>query len=395
MNTRSAGITTSLLFFTALGVACSSSADRSGFGDPPADKSDAGESFGDGENDHKCTDRSDPDFDSDKDGYPVKFDCDDCDPNVNNGSFEIAENGVDDDCNGDVDEEPDSSDADISIDTSDAFEAARAIGLWKKADPKGRDWGVIAAAWVLPDGKKLSDLRGAGVVPSFGVNEPPSGSTMLALSSGYARAPDQDGWEESMTKGYESGTPAGYPKESKACEGVASGEAHDGTSLLLKIRVPSNVKSFSYQQFFLTHEYPRYICSTYNDFFVTIMTPKPAGQKDGNIAFDQDGNPISVNNSLLQVCEPSEETPTPFPCPLGNELLAGTGFDHSGGFGPDEPGGGTGWLTTSAPVKPGSEITLLFSIWDSGDTSLDSTVLIDDFQFSLDDAKIVTKPTVK
>jgi hypothetical protein len=37
-------------------------------------------------------------------------------------------------------------------------------------------------------------------------------------------------------------------------------------------------------------------------------------------------------------------------------------------------------------VKPGDTITLLFTIWDSGDGVWDSTVLIDKFQWSADGA---------
>jgi len=39
----------------------------------------------------------------------------------------------------------------------------------------------------------------------------------------------------------------------------------------------------------------------------------------------------------------------------------------------------TGWLTSSAPVKGGEEITLRWAIWDTGDSALDSTVLVDGF----------------
>ena len=186
-------------------------------------------------------------------------------------------------------------------------------------------------------------------------------------------------------KGYTHGTPSGYPKESPACPGVTTGKARDGVALELKIRVPSNALSFSYQQNFFTQEYPVFICSTYNDFFVTMMDPVPDGLADGNIAFDQDTNPISVNNSLLQVCEPGTHEGKTFGCPLGTDTLNGTGF---------EDGAATGWLTTSAPVTPGSEITLRFAIWDSGDGRLDSTTLIDDFKFSVEGADgTQTKPS--
>jgi hypothetical protein len=109
------------------------------------------------------------------------------------------------------------------------------------------------------------------------------------------------------------------------------------------------------------------------------MEPKPANLPDGNIAFDQDGNPISVNNSLLQVCQPQSAGGKQFNCPLGNSFLSGTGFEGHAA---------TGWLTTTAPVDTvrGKEITLTWAIWDQGDGILDSTALIDDFQWSVDAA---------
>ena len=106
---------------------------------------------------------------------------------------------------------------------------------------------------------------------------------------------------------------------------------------------------------------------------VVLYDPAPAGLADGNSAFDQDGNPISVNNSLLQVCDPGTYKGKTFTCPLGNSTLSGTGFEGHAA---------TGWLTTQTDVVPGKEITLRFAIWDSGDGALDSTVLIDDFSWS-------------
>jgi hypothetical protein len=52
----------------------------------------------------------------------------------------------------------------------------------------------------------------------------------------------------------------------------------------------------------------------------------------------------------------------------------------------------TSWLVTTAPVTPGGEITLLFSAWDSGDGVLDSTVLIDNFKFDVDETSTGTTP---
>jgi hypothetical protein len=66
-----------------------------------------------------------------------------------------------------------------------------------------------------------------------------------------------------------------------------------------------------------------------------------------------------------------------YPCPLGTNELLGNGFDGGGnGF-----KGATGWLTTTVPVAPGSNISLRFGVYDSGDSISDSTVLLDNWQW--------------
>ncbi len=386
MNVRSIGIASSLMI-AALIVACGDVGRRSGFG---ADKSanEAGDGGtggfinGDPGKAKECainnvSNEMDTDFDGD--GYPLKDDCNECNTSINKGAHDIAGNGIDEDCSGTADDED--TDCDANVSGSDPFDAAKALGLCKKADANGRDWGVVEAKWVKPDGSSLNDMQGVGILKKFGANVPQFGQSMLVLSSGLAA----EGAPATTAKGYTHGTPDGYPKESPACPGVKTGQAQDGVALELKIRTPSNAQSFSYQQNFFTQEYPVYICDRYNDFFVTMLDPIPDGLADGNIAFDQDTNPISVNNSLLQVCEPGNHKGKTFTCPLGSDSLEGTGFKGHAA---------TGWLTTSAPVKGGSEITLRFAIWDSGDGALDSTVLLDDFKFSVDGAETAqTKPS--
>mgnify|MGYP001125190675 CR=1 FL=1 len=395
MNVRVLGIGASLLLAT---VACTTATRRSGF-DTETNPTEAEErgtmgSGGFGSHDspeapsdcsiNNVSDDLDKDFDGD--GYPLRYDCNECNPNINKGARDIPGNGIDEDCSGVPDDEEVDCDDNLPKDAYDPFDGAKAIGLCKRADPKGKDWGVIDAKWVRPDGTPLTNMEGVGILPKLGVNTPQMGSSMLVLSSGSAREPGDPQYKgSSNTKGYKHGTPPGYPKESPACPGVTTGQAQDGVALELRIRVPSNAKSFTYQQNFFTWEYPQYICDRYNDFFVTMMDPAPSALPDGNIAFDQDGNPISVNNSLLQVCSPGTHKGKTFTCPLGTDSLKGTGFENHAA---------TGWLTTNAPVTPGSEITLRFAIWDSGDGRLDSTVLIDDFQFHLEEAETTeTKPS--
>lgn len=343
---------------------------------------------------------TDPDEDFDGDGYSVnEGDCNDCDPNANPGAFDVVGGvdggvGVDEDCDGVADNEPVDCDVGFDIADMDAMNAARALGLCRVTDlnaqGKAKTWGVISAKYVKADGSPGMNNLSHGLLPRFGAAVVQEGMTMVALSSGTARAPNHPGYQspggaDMQTSG---SPPPGYPKESPSCPGVVTGACNDPAALELQIRVPTNAQSFSFNFNFYTYEYPNFICSKYNDFFVTMMDPKPPNLVDGNISFDQDNNPISVNNSLLQVCTPGSHGGKNFPCPLGTSLLGGTGFDEAGGH------AATGWLQTKAPVEPGSVITLRFAIWDSGDHILDSTVLVDNFQWSVEPATDTTTEPV-
>lgn len=275
----------------------------------------------------------------------------------------------------------DPCDAGLAVDTNDPLEAAAALGICG---------GVTDAQWVLPDGAVPPvdpdyDL-GHGLLDGFGPNvNPQEGNLLLGLSSGSARQPTDPGYQspQDFDKGYSCGHPTGFPKESPACPGVTTGEPHDGAALELTLQVPPTAQGLSFDFNFYTYEWPQYICSAYNDFFVAILDPLPAGQTDGNISFDSQGNPVSVNNSLLEVCDCAGGPPCvtggkTFNCSLGAAELLGTGF------GVDTEGtdhAATGWLRTTAPVAPGTTITLRFGIYDSGDGILNSSVLLDNFRW--------------
>lgn len=243
MNVRVLGITASLLV-AAVAIACGGEGRRSGFGsetDPNMPDGGAmgfGGTSGDGSA-SSCgiNNNGDPEKDYDGDGFSLKDDCNECDPITNKGAHDMPGNGLDEDCSGKPDDEEVECDKGLNISGGDPYDGAKAMGLCKKADPKGKEWGVIEAKWVKPDGSSLTDMEGVGILKKLGVNAPQSGESMLAISSGAARDPGDPGYEspQGHDKSYESGTPAGYPKESKACPGVTTGEAHDGAALEVKI----------------------------------------------------------------------------------------------------------------------------------------------------------------
>jgi len=265
---------------------------------------------------------------------------------------------------------------------------------------KQRTWGVVDAQFVSPDGSdtctdQITNAPGScsanpnfqlghGNLTKLGVNNPRQGSHMFAVSSGTARSPADPGYQDvaGFDKGFTVGAAAGFPAPAPACPGITTGQPHDGAALRLVIRVPTNAQSFSFNSNFFSYEFPDYICSQYNDGFVVEMAPKLPTLPNGNVVFDQSGNSVSVNNALLQECDPQTAGGKAFPCPLGATNLVGTGF------GMDTAGtnhAATGWLQTTVNVDAslkGKDITLLIAIWDSGDGILDSTAIVDNFTWS-------------
>ena len=354
--------------------------------------------------------------DVDHDGFtPAQGDCDDCDPNVNPNAVEVPTppggTPKDENCNGVTDEVAETCDADLDLADEDPLDGARALDLCKQSTGAG-DWGVVSAQWVMPDGAPppssepdLSNYHlGHGMLSAFGaVVKVRRGARMLGLSSGTARQPTEPDYESvaGFDKGYGGNSPPGYPKESPACPGSTTGDPRDPVALEVTLNTPSNARGFSFDFDFFTYEWPNYICSPYNDFFIALLSPIPMGQTDGNVSFDSMGNPVSVNNAFLEVCGCLGNPPgvcgggfKTFTCALGDTQLIGTGF----GFESDaqaQDHGSTGWLETKAPVAPGAQITMRWVVYDSTDGQLDTTTLVDNWQWIADPGVAVgTEPVL-
>jgi hypothetical protein len=330
----------------------------------------------------------DPNADNDGDGYLYADDCYDRDPLVNPGAYDVAGDGVDNDCDGTIDNPPGSCDASLGLTSASGLDFAKALGLCQIADPaatgKAKRWGVLSAKLTTSDGNGAPVARQYGIHPNWGsVTRPHEGSSLAVLSTGSARMPGQAGYLkpnstiDSTTN--ENTPPPGWPRNSAGCQRPKTNLANDSVVLELKLRVPTNARAFTYDFDFQTSEYLGYVCSAFNDSYVAIL--KSGAPLDpshaGNISFDAMGDAINVNSGFFEVCAPGSKNGKTYACRLGRAELDGTGYSNDGA---DD--GATSWLRTTANVLPGETITLQFMIWNTSDHWLQSAVVLDNFQWS-------------
>lgn len=328
--------------------------------------------------------------DVDKDGYSIEQgDCDDCDERVNPGAVDVP-SGVDENCDGVVDETPLPCDGGLALDDASAVHAAEAIGICSF---------LAGAAWVLPDGApppagsaELSAFHlGHGLLDSFGPFAPvQEGERVLMLSSGTARRATDPGFvSRDFDKGYGCNAPAGFPTPSDSCPGVVPLEARDGTALQVTLHAPTNAKGFSFDFAFFSYAWPDDVCSGFDDAFAALLDPPPPNQPNANIAFDTNLEPVTVNGALFAECgcpagppclaPPSGAPQKAFDCALGTALLEGTDFDGTASTTAGWTNGGTGWRRSKAVVVPNETFTVRFAVYDAGDGMADSAVLIDNW----------------
>jgi len=309
-----------------------------------------------------------PFIDNDGDGYTeAQGDCNDDDDKIGPGAIEFQGNNVDDDCDGQTDEGAVSCDSGLSSDL--ATDYGRAIGLCNGEIQSGSFDGPLV-------GRLITGAYGDNNAP---LNRPTEGASFVHLSSGLAdNSIKNGGYGFDGQTGGGSCTTSAHPAplgDPGACGFADPADVCDKTEVSLSIRVPQNAQSFSYDFQFMSAEYQVYRCSIFDDTFLAMLSSQAF---NGNISFDLAGNVMSVNTGFFDICYDDFDPAPPNICTTDPvATLANTGFDANSA-------GATVPLTTTAPVVPGEIITLRFIIFDEGDDALDSSVLIDNFRWSLD-----------
>ncbi len=412
------------------------------------------EQDGDGDGDPSCSDCDDADpsvtsVDGDGDGYSTcDGDCDDGDPATSPGASDAVGDGVDNNCDGidgvDVDQDGYASlqsGGDDCDDNNGQLTPADNDGDgFSPCDGDCNDYyaDIYPGAYEVPGDGTDNDCDGAVDEPA-NCDCPPQGSFASAMDICYGLVGESSGGapvQYNMLTGYGSaiapqagcylfGLHTGVMHEDPAQYGADTGSVtsewdftgqgvncgspppqgydtkYNLTWLSLTLEVPPNTYSFLIDFMFVSSEYEEWVCTDYNDTFEmylesTALDPASYPDRDGdtipegNISFDGNGKPITVNSNFFIV----DDCATMW----NIEGFSGQGFGVVpgvsqipcyGAYGSTNDAGATGWLTTTAPVTPGETITLKFSIWDEGDGIYDSVVFIDNFRW---DTTVVSDP---
>ena len=260
----------------------------------------------------------------------------------------------------------------------------------------------LADALDLPSGAIVSADFGTSDVTSYGIFSvgaggfPTTGGEYVVLSSGRA--------ENALVPGIFAST------------NLTNDDPRTGvdiTQLTLTLNVPQGAdfpESLRFDARVGSEEFPAFVGSSFNDF-VLVETPSSTFTIDGttvvapdNVAFDQDGNLISINTSGPTGFSFEDGANTAF-----NGCDGGGGEDGPGeGDGPgeenfvvtntveepqtnnvectdgqDTDGGATPLLTQIVPIPDGAQtITIVISVGDQGDNVFDTAIFLDNFRFS-------------
>lgn len=301
-------------------------------------------------------------IDLDKDGDDSCTDCDDTDPRINHGAFEVPGNGKDDNCSGAIDEDT-ACEGSPASDSTDALDYAHAMEMC----------GPFLTAQSFAT---LADPRARQVAADWGLFLPSAGKRFAALANGVAATPTHTAPKaisgetpQPGTDFKKVGTPYPGPPGGMACNNTTLADpttVNDMTELSVTLTVPTNARSFSIDLNFLTSDAPEWPCSDFDDQALLLID---SPSRKGNLLVDAAGRRMGVNHELLLVTD------------VG--ALKGTGMEVLDSSS-NPRGAATGWITLTAPVTPREKMTLRFIIFDAKDGIFDSQLLMDHFRWSID-----------
>lgn len=353
--------------------------------------------------------------DDDGDGWTVcGGDCNDHDSLVNPCAFDtndpndpVGTDGVDNDCDGYVDNLITCETGLVSSHDANPADYAHAADLCDNPMcPR-----IASALWygpTLADTKRITGHMGNSgefvprTLPANPAGAPAATNVYMSFLSNGTADDDTDTPSYVTCPGTDFSSTFVNPMPLTAAQNVnpcgqgkdeSTVSVHDYTELRMGITAPINAGSFSFDFAFFSEEFPVYVCQGFNDTFLAIQTSKqfPSGQQ---IAFDANNHRINVNNAFFQDCNSCNNCVPGFTfdvtCNANSlALLDGTSYEKllapstvpASQCNLQHGSGGTDWLTTTSPVDPGETLTLSWIIFDENDGILDSAVILDHFHW--------------
>ena len=357
--------------------------------------------------------------DCDGDGYTVPADCDDTNAMINPEAFDFPNDGVDNDCDGNVDDPVLTCETIPSQSPGSPTDFARAADLCAQHaitnagtvfDPLVHAvWGQVSGLGpgqtIFTSVTKPSQIA---IASMLGQDLPRQGRTMVGLANGVWAAPDPRSDPALDPAGFHiDDACSAIPLMGQDCASLTNGtpsgavSVEDWAELTLTVKVPSNVQTVVFDFSFFSSEFNQWWSSAANDAFFVLVTSK--GFQGENVAKDKNGLAVTINSGFFQLCPAA-----PGPAGLSQDksaalvtcvgvggdpsqsilgTLAGTGYDGAAVSSDDTAmavsgskyiyGGGSGWLTAKFPVVPGETIEMRVIVADTFDGLKDSAVLFD------------------
>jgi hypothetical protein len=150
-----------------------------------------------------------------------------------------------------------------------------------------------------------------------------------------------------------------------ACGGGC--EVWDYAELRVGLTVPEHTYGLAFDFAFMSVEWPLFDDGGFNDMFVAWLESE---SWTGNVSFDGEGNPVTVNAGFTDYTDDDIEL---------------EGFAMEGHA-------GTRWLTTAFGLTPGESIQLVLAVFDLSDGDHDSVVLLDSFRWTCTGTPPTTEP---
>lgn len=193
---------------------------------------------------------------------------------------------------------------------------------------------------------------------------------------------DSDSMPPPMSPQKGSPDPMGF----KNCDGVndcsntlfdqwqlGGGDAEDKMWFSFEVSAPAiangdqvDANGYTFDFAYFSAEFPEFVDTEYNDIFVVWQASE---EYTGNVTFIN-GQPLTVT-ALWPIDYQGECDFFDPQCQGMDPHLEGTGYINDGGA--------TGWYKATGGVKPGETFTLAFSVFDMGDSTYDTTAILDNW----------------